>query len=274
MDNLGSIYRRQGKYSQAETVFTKTLDARRRLFGEENPQTLLTMGDPAELYERQGKYEQAEQLSTRVLEVQRRVLGEQHPETLLSMNRLNVTYFRQNDYARLAELFSRVLDVQRRVLGEDHPNTLTTLSNLASMYVNLGDYKRAEPQSTRGLEVQRRVQGEQNPEYIDDGGQPWGPVPGARQVPEAELLFARNLEARQRCRRRAPQCDNVEPGGHVSPPGQLLAGRANCPESLRSSAPCAGPAASHGHPCIDRSRPDLNCTSGSTPKPRAQSVKH
>ena len=51
------------------------------------------------------------------------------------------------------------------------------------MYVSLGDYERAEPLRTRGLEIETRVQGEQHPEYLDDGGQSWNPVPGARQVP-------------------------------------------------------------------------------------------
>ena len=75
------LYRHQGKYPQAEALFAKVLEARRRVLGESNPDTLKTMDALAGLYRIQGKYLDAEPMLTKAVEGRRRVLGEQHPDT-------------------------------------------------------------------------------------------------------------------------------------------------------------------------------------------------
>ena len=64
------------------------LAIRRRVLGEEHPDTLSTMNHLATLYGRQGRYAEAEPLLVKTLEIQRRVRGAEHPETLRFMNNL------------------------------------------------------------------------------------------------------------------------------------------------------------------------------------------
>jgi len=70
---------RQGRYDEAEQINTKTLEIKRRIFGEEHPDTLGSMNNLASVYASQGRNEEAEKLHVKTLEILRRVLGEEHP---------------------------------------------------------------------------------------------------------------------------------------------------------------------------------------------------
>ena len=50
MSGLGRLYMVQGKHSQAEPLYIKVLDVRRRVLGEQHPDTLTSMDDLASLY--------------------------------------------------------------------------------------------------------------------------------------------------------------------------------------------------------------------------------
>lgn len=85
MNNLANLYRRQGRYDEAELLMVKTLEIRKRVLGEEHPHTLDSVNNLALLYAEQGHYDAAQPLYVRTLEIQKLVLGEEHPSTLNSM---------------------------------------------------------------------------------------------------------------------------------------------------------------------------------------------
>ena len=60
-------YRYQGKYAQAEPLYTKVPEVRRRVLGELHPDTLSSTNSLALLYQDQGKYAKAEPLLTNVV---------------------------------------------------------------------------------------------------------------------------------------------------------------------------------------------------------------
>ena len=80
MNNLGELYLAEGKYAQAEALFSQAMDIRRRAAGLDGG-TLVFMSNLAKTYGAQGKYEQAEALYAQALKNLRRVLG---PEPVLS----------------------------------------------------------------------------------------------------------------------------------------------------------------------------------------------
>ena len=61
------------------TLERHTLEVRRRVLGEEHPDTLQSMVNLAVLHHYQGQDSKAEPLLVNALEVSRRVLGEEHP---------------------------------------------------------------------------------------------------------------------------------------------------------------------------------------------------
>ena len=88
MNNLAILYMDQGRFDVADPLHVKALELRRRVLGEEHPDTLRSMNDLAVLYFDQGLFDEAEPLYVKTLEVRRRVLGEEHPDTQRTRNNL------------------------------------------------------------------------------------------------------------------------------------------------------------------------------------------
>ena len=53
MNNLGSVYNQQGKYSEGEILLKRCLDKRKIVLGENHPDTLSTMSNLASAYQYQ-----------------------------------------------------------------------------------------------------------------------------------------------------------------------------------------------------------------------------
>ena len=62
MTFLAAVYRSQGRFAQAEQLYTRVLQGRRRVLGDGSPEALMTMGSLASLYLSLGSYSQAEPL--------------------------------------------------------------------------------------------------------------------------------------------------------------------------------------------------------------------
>jgi tetratricopeptide (TPR) repeat protein len=73
----------------------QVIKTRKRVLGEEYPDTLKSMGNLASTYRNQGRWTEAEEIDVQVIKTSRRVLGEEHPETLRSMGNLASTYRNQ-----------------------------------------------------------------------------------------------------------------------------------------------------------------------------------
>src|SRR5436309_1864820 len=87
--NLGSLYRAQGKYKQAEPLFKRALTIYEQVLGPEHRDTAACLHNLAMLYFLQGAsrghdnslYKQAEPLMKRSLAIYEQVLGPEHPQT-------------------------------------------------------------------------------------------------------------------------------------------------------------------------------------------------
>ncbi len=137
--------------------------ARERVLGPENPNTLQILTNLANIYREQGRYADAEPLYKRALQGFERVKGPEDPLTLGSLNNLALLYREQGRYADAEPLYKRAIEASERVLGKEHPDTLGSRSNLAVLYQDQGRYAEAEPLYKRVLEVQQRVLGKAHP---------------------------------------------------------------------------------------------------------------
>ncbi len=153
-------------YPQARAGFEQVLATRRRVLGEEHPETLDAMNNLANVLSDQGDLAGACCLHDRVLAVCRRALGEEHPSTLTSMNNLAQTRWELGDLIGARSLQEQELAVCRRVLGEEHPDTLTSMSNLANMLNTQGDLASARKLDEQGLSIRRRVLGAEHPSTL------------------------------------------------------------------------------------------------------------
>jgi hypothetical protein len=81
-------------------LLAKVFEIRRRLGGEEHPDTLIAMNNLASIHRMLGNLSEAEHLQVKVVARMRRVLGEKHRNSLIAVRGLGRVYWAQG---RLAE---------------------------------------------------------------------------------------------------------------------------------------------------------------------------
>jgi tetratricopeptide (TPR) repeat protein len=154
---FGECVYSDGRYEEAEKVFTQVMETSSRVLGVEHPTTLGSMANLASTYKNQGRWKEAEELQAKELEICSRVFGAENPSTMFSMVNLASIYSSQGRWKEAEELEAQVMDTSLRVLGIEYPDTLTSMANLASTYSNQGRWKEAEELGVQVIETSLRV---------------------------------------------------------------------------------------------------------------------
>ena len=196
--NYGLVFYEAGYWKEAEQLRVQVSETRKKVLGEEHPDTLTSMAHLASTYRNQGRWKEAEQLDVQVMETTKTVLGEEHPHTLTNMGNLAWTYLNQGWWKEAEQLFVQVLETTKRVLGEEHPDTLTSMANLASTYRKQGWWKEAEQLEVQVLEMRKRVIGEEHPDTLMCMGNLTSTYCNQGRWKEAEQLFVQVLETIKR----------------------------------------------------------------------------
>jgi len=141
INNLGVLYKNQGKYELAEQLYVELMGARRATLGDQHPKTLNSISNLGLLYSEQGKHDLAEQLYLEALGARRATLGDKHPHTLTSINNLGLLYTHQGKHQLAEPLCVEALGARRATLGDQHLDTLTSINNLGMLYKDQGKYR-------------------------------------------------------------------------------------------------------------------------------------
>jgi tetratricopeptide (TPR) repeat protein len=175
----------------------RSLELRRRIFGNEGAETLSTMQELGELYLGAGKYSDAEAILGPLVDVRRRKFGSNDQETLRVLNDFAAVVNFKGDYTRASRLREEVLEGDRHSLGADHPYTAIAMTNLAGTYIILGNYTRAEELYKEALSIDQRLFGQAHPVTL-------GTMNGLAQAyrnegefAKAEPLFEKVVESRR-----------------------------------------------------------------------------
>jgi tetratricopeptide (TPR) repeat protein len=139
---FANMYRDQGRWKEAEELFVQVMETRKRVLGEEHPDTLTSMANLASTFWNQGRWKEAEELEVQAMETRKRVLGEKHPDTLTSMNNLAFAWKWQGRDAEALKLMDECVQLRTRILGVDHPHTLSssaTLNGWQTKRLEIGD---------------------------------------------------------------------------------------------------------------------------------------
>jgi tetratricopeptide (TPR) repeat protein len=188
----------RGNVDDAIIMLTKSMKARKQLFGNKHEETLASMGMLGSAYNLGGRWTQAEELQLQVIETRKRVLGAEHPDTLNSMNNLALTYWNQGRWTQAEELQLQVMETRKRVLGGEHPDTLTSISNLALTYWNQGRWAKAEGLEVQVMETRKRVLGTEHPDTLTSINNLALTYWNQGRWKEAEELFVQVKETRKR----------------------------------------------------------------------------
>lgn len=163
---LADLYEAIGLYDAAYPLQQSCLATRRRLLGDEHPDTLISINVMGVVLQDQGKLDQAEPYLREALESRRRVLGENHPDTLVSLNNLALLLQEKGQLAEAEPYYREALAKYRRVRGEDHLSTLISISNLGFVLQAQRKLAEAELYYREAIEKSRRVLGAEHPSTL------------------------------------------------------------------------------------------------------------
>jgi hypothetical protein len=166
LNNLASTLGDQGQLEEAAKWKKEVLEKRRRILGEEHPDTITAMNNLASTLGDQGQLEEAAQMKKEVLEKMWRILGEEDPDTISAMSNLASTLGDQGQLEEAAQMKKEVLEKRRRILGEEDPDTISAMNNLALTLGEQGQLEEAAKMKKEVLEKRRRILGEEHPDTI------------------------------------------------------------------------------------------------------------
>jgi eukaryotic-like serine/threonine-protein kinase len=195
---MGDVYDNLGLYARAQLLLQEAMEIQKHVLGPENPDTLKSANELANILHDEGHYPEAERLHGETLDIRRRVLGPENPGTLISTSNLAGVLADESHYAEAEKLYRRTLDVQRRVLGPEDPDTLGSMYHLARVLEFQGHYPEAEKLGRETLEIQRRVLGPEHPDTLKTMKDLAVVLRNVGQYAEAEKLYRETIEIQRR----------------------------------------------------------------------------
>jgi tetratricopeptide (TPR) repeat protein len=152
----------QGRAGEAEQMSVVSMEVRREVLGEEDAETLSSMGVVGLARVLGGKYKEARAMHRQTLARYEKVLGHEHPDTLASMSNLAGVLCSQGKYEEAGAMHRQTLARYEKVLGHEHPDTLASVSNLALVLSRQGRYEEAEAMHRQTLAWQEKVLGHEH----------------------------------------------------------------------------------------------------------------
>ena len=163
---LAELYWRIGLSEAAVPLEESALATRRRVRGEEHPETLASIANMGVSLRHLGKMAEAEPYYREAFEKRRRVLGAEHPDTIISTSNMGSLLRAQGKLAEAETFYREALEKFRRTLGAQHLETIRAITNMGAVISEQGRFAEAEPYHREALEASRRALGEEHPQTI------------------------------------------------------------------------------------------------------------
>ena len=235
---IGEAYRGLGLHDRAQPLLEKSLELRRRVFGEEHPEVAESQEALGVLAQILGDLDRAEALHRQALATRRKLLGPDDPAVAMTLNSLasdlhakakydeaeplyrealainrrnkddeevatnlgNLGFLekQRGRHAEAEALYREALAIMRRVFGPAHPSIATQLNNLAVLQAERGDLDGAEKSYREALAVSHRLYGEEHPEIALQLNNLAALASLQGDNKEAEALLRRSLAMRRK----------------------------------------------------------------------------
>jgi non-specific serine/threonine protein kinase/serine/threonine-protein kinase len=166
--HFGLVRRHRGDYEQARAIYEETLERRRRVQGEDHPDTLGSLGDIAVILDLLGAPE-AEAAYRLARDRSIKVRGRDDLRTLLITGNLGQLLQRLGKHDESEQLLRECYEERLRALGADNPDTIGTSTQLAYVLSRLKKWDESEAMMRNALERSRRVNGENHARTIFAG---------------------------------------------------------------------------------------------------------
>ena len=162
MVQLGRLYQDRALNDRAEQLQREALAIRRRVAGEDDWVTAVSLDDLGSVLRLNGDIDDAEALLRQCLEVNRKSRGERHANTGIALHDLGLIAVARHDYGKAEALLQNGLDIHREALGEAHPLVAAGLNSLAHVWLAQKRYAEAESAMQQALAIARAALGDEH----------------------------------------------------------------------------------------------------------------
>ncbi len=198
LQTLSDTIRGLGLPDRALAPQEEALAIRRRLLGDDHPDTIWSINGMAVALESQGRGAEAEPLVREALERATRAHGPDSPQAISALDNLG-TLLRVSGRHEEAEPIHRdVLERCRRVFGPEHEDTLRALNNVGVVLQTRGMFGEAEPYVREAMELHRRVLTDQHADTLTAIGNMGSLLDSMGRYDEAAVYYREALEKRRR----------------------------------------------------------------------------
>ena len=136
--NLGVIYRRMGKYDEAEIFYKKAIHGIKETFGDSYPMMTVPLQGLAVIYYEKGMIDEAENLFKKIFEIRKEKFGENHINTLSALNNLGFLSMKKGEYFESEKIFQSYYNYLKNKFGENSPYVSNHAIDLAVLYTLTG----------------------------------------------------------------------------------------------------------------------------------------
>lgn len=163
---MAETYRNLGLYARAHSLAQAALDARRRLLGPDDPKTLASMYQMADITLQEGHVAEADAAFRGLASIELHVLGPRNLLTLKTQDALVYTLSSSGRFVDAEKLGRQTVATETEALGSRHVLTLNTTRLLASVIGKENRFAEAEALYRQTASLQREVLGADHPDTI------------------------------------------------------------------------------------------------------------
>jgi serine/threonine-protein kinase len=166
-ETLGGLYQKLGKFPRADTLLRKSLDQRRRLFGNEHPDVAQSLVALGMLRDAQAEYDTAEALVTQGLAMMKRTLPADAPAIRKATASLGRVLDDKGDYDKAIPVLEEAVRLET-AQGKPTQDLSVAMSELANVHFYAGHYAKSDTLNRQVLAIDHGLYGNVHPHIADD----------------------------------------------------------------------------------------------------------
>jgi tetratricopeptide (TPR) repeat protein len=153
VNNLGAVYKRQGKYEKAIRAFTDAI----AMYGPDHPYIAKSYINLAGTYKCLGEYDTAVAYYEKAFKLLQVKYGEKSPDIAILNNNLGITWVSAGDIPKGLKYLNKSLKIWRELQGEKNTNVADVYKNIADAETNRGNYKEANENLYKSRDIWRSL---------------------------------------------------------------------------------------------------------------------
>ncbi len=226
-ETIGTVLTNNSGHAQAEALFRKALDTRRRLAPAGDAGVLGALGGVVNALYALGRAPEAEPLAREALDLSGRVHPGDHADTATALQHLGMVHFGIGRVEEAEREFVRALDMRTRLFPGDHADVAESVNALAIVRYSQGRIAEALPLYERALSMNRRLHPGDHPNVASAMGNLADAQRDLGRADEAEALMREALEMRRRLYKR----DHAETANNLNNLALVLQSRGRLGEA-------------------------------------------